>query len=199
MNNKWLMRGGIVLLILIILGTILLLLKPNLSFFNTPNSALKPTSNVALTGITCPVAFICKQGANVTYDGHPALGYTLLPKTSFFSMGKIIDAATEEKVILETPIKSVRTTFMHKGSCYQTTYITPRTTVTDNFKKQVLRGAPIGVSSTDTLTVNGKTFNLIVMLQEKKLDSSSKSEKQKCTVDVASSGDYIELDVDKLD
>lgn len=195
---------GIVVLVLAAVGLIFLLFKTQLLslFQGTPNTGTSKTfEKPILTGMTCPIAFTCKSGVQTTYDGHPALGYKLFPKTSFYAMGEVIDYASDEKVFLGKPVKSTRISFLFKNACYQATYITPVTTVLEKLTAPFGRGTPMGTSSKDMITTDEKQFNLIVLLQSKTIDSGSKSKPKtdQCSKQAASSGEYLTPDTKNFD
>lgn len=202
--NPLIKKAGIVVLILAAAGLIFLLFRTQIMSLlqKFPNTdTLKTSEKPILTGMTCPIAFACKSGVQTIYDGHPALGYKLFPNTPFYAMGEVVDYESVEKVFLGKPVISTKTSFLFKNACYQATYITPVTSVLEKLTAPFGRGTPMGMSSKDMVTTDGKPFNLIVLLQAKTTGSGSKSnpKTEQCNKQIANSGEYLTPDPKNFD
>lgn len=187
----------LLVVIVVILGALSymhVLTLPNFTNIPLPkkNSNTKTIVPATPVGLACPVSFVyCRNAQNVTFQNHPALAYAGSQNDEIFIMGKATSYNISITTVGEAKATVFTSSFIQNNKCYTATYIAPRSIVTNRLFPPIAKGTPLAKLPGDKFSINGKEFNLLVLLQEKGIDpkNSDKSDTVKCS---ASSTNFSE-------
>jgi hypothetical protein len=127
----------------------------------------------------------CRTANKITFENQAGISYSLQSGDEIFSIEKLLSVRNEDITVGSASAKKIYASYIRGDSCFAVTYILPASATFNKIEELPLaKGSVLGEMGDSALNIDGKSFSILLQIQQKALDPklSGQEDYLRCTV-----------------